>query len=101
MPYKAPTHKPARPAKRDTRRPPQERGYDAHWRYRLQPAYLRAHPMCSASGCTQPATCVDHVRPLADGGTNDDENLQSLCHSCHSRKTVRSDGGFGRPRSNG
>lgn len=30
---------------------------------------------------------IDHVLPLACGGTNDEENLQVLCPSCHGRKT--------------
>jgi hypothetical protein len=29
---------------------------------------------------------------LADGGTSDDDNLQSLCKSCHSRITARRHG---------
>lgn len=30
---------------------------------------------------------VDHIRPLEDGGTDDDANLQVLCESCHGVKT--------------
>lgn len=30
---------------------------------------------------------VDHIVPLADGGTDDDANLQTLCRSCHGKKT--------------
>jgi 5-methylcytosine-specific restriction endonuclease McrA len=26
---------------------------------------------------------VDHIKPLASGGTNDVKNLQLLCKSCH------------------
>lgn len=29
---------------------------------------------------------VDHIVPVAEGGTNDPENLQTLCQSCNSRK---------------
>lgn len=29
---------------------------------------------------------VDHILPVAEGGTNDRENLQTLCRSCNSRK---------------
>ena len=29
---------------------------------------------------------IDHIRPLANGGTNDVENLQLLCLSCHADK---------------
>jgi len=43
------------------------------------------------------ATHVDHV--LAHRGDEglrlDPNNLQALCHSCHSRKTASLDGGFG------
>lgn len=43
------------------------------------------------------ATHVDHVVPLERGGARFDEgNLQPLCAPCHSRKTARQDGGFGR-----
>lgn len=30
---------------------------------------------------------VDHVRPLSQGGTNDDHNLQVLCLNCHGLKS--------------
>jgi 5-methylcytosine-specific restriction protein A len=30
---------------------------------------------------------LDHRIPLADGGTNADDNLQVLCYLCHSAKT--------------
>ncbi len=33
--------------------------------------------------CGQPATEVDHIRPVADGGTDHPSNLRSLCHDCH------------------
>ena len=33
------------------------------------------------------AAHVDHVTPLEQGGTDDDANLQTLCSSCHGRKT--------------
>jgi len=41
-------------------------------------------------GSLAPAVHVDHVRPLNMGGEKfDPANLQPLCQSCHSRKTVR------------
>ena len=30
---------------------------------------------------------IDHIRPLFLGGTNDFENLQALCISCHASKS--------------
>jgi 5-methylcytosine-specific restriction endonuclease McrA len=33
------------------------------------------------------AADVDHIVPLADGGTDDEDNLQVLCKCCHGLKT--------------
>jgi len=74
-----------------------ERGYNATWR-RLRRMVLNREPLCREclkEGRLTPATEVDHIVPLSQGGTNDLENLQPLCHSCHSRKTAKEDGGFG------
>lgn len=43
---------------------------------------------------------LDHRIPRSRGGTDDPGNLQLLCASCHSKKTVRQDGGFGNKPSN-
>ena len=48
---------------------------------------------CRKAGRIVPATDVDHRVARADGGTDDRSNLQPLCHACHSRKTVRENGG--------
>jgi hypothetical protein len=39
---------------------------------------------------------IDHIRPLSNGGTNELDNIQPLCKSCHKNKTLseQSDGGF-------
>lgn len=74
-------------AKRGT---PAQRGYDSRWR-RIRMMQLRQHPLCvecARQGLTVPATDVDHIQPLAEGGTHAFDNLQSLCHSCHSKKTA-------------
>ena len=39
--------------------------------------------------CSNPASEVDHIRGAADGGTDDDSNLASLCGSHHHQKTGR------------
>ena len=30
---------------------------------------------------------MDHIRPLAHGGTNEPDNSQPLCRDCHAKKT--------------
>lgn len=69
-----------------------QRGYDARWR-KLRLMYLRAHPLCvvcARENRVTEATDVDHIIPKRDGGTDEESNLQSMCHSCHSRKTASS-----------
>lgn len=40
---------------------------------------------CWMEGKLVKGSC-DHIKPLAQGGTNDVENMQSLCVSCNSSK---------------
>jgi 5-methylcytosine-specific restriction enzyme A len=75
------------------------RGYDTAWQ-RLRRWHLSQHPLCAdceTAGELVEATDVDHIEPF-DGRDDprrlDPSNLRSLCHSCHSRKTVQADGGF-------
>lgn len=77
------------------------RGYGARWR-RLRQIVLARDPVCRdpfgvhrAAGEVVPATDVDHIVPRSAGGADTLENLQGLCHACHSRKTAQDDGGFG------
>lgn len=98
MPRKPQTHKPhGSGRKRDERPSASKRGYDQAWQ-QLRKAFLMTHPVCR---CGRPAKHVDHKVALTAGGTNDEGNLQAMCHSCHSRKTIALDGGFGRPKHRG
>lgn len=68
------------------------RGYGRKWQ-KLRKAKLAESPICEA--CKRAwAVCVDHITPKAQGGSDDWENLQSLCQACHDQKTAR-DGGRG------
>jgi HNH endonuclease len=43
---------------------------------------------CKACGADQNLT-IDHVIPELKGGSNEDENLQTLCRKCNSKKGSR------------
>ena len=64
-----------------------ERGYDRRWQgIRLN--YLKHNPLCaecSKKGIIKIASEVHHIKPLADGGSHDTDNLMSVCHKCHSK----------------
>ena len=67
-----------------------QRGYGGPWR-RIRRRHLKAEPLCrhcAEAGRTTGATLVDHIVPLDVGGTHEASNLQSLCRSCHGRKTL-------------
>lgn len=68
----------------------------ARWR-NLRRQHLDQHPWCTTPHCHQPATDVDHITRIEDGGDPwDEDNLQSLCHPHHSEKTARETGFGGR-----
>ncbi len=71
------------------------RGYDARWR-KLRLMQLKSFPVCAdpfgihkQQHAIVAATDVDHIVAKRDGGEDTLENLQSLCHACHSRKTAQ------------
>lgn len=73
-----------------------KRGYGRRWQ-KIRLMKLRRDPLCEdhlERGEIVEATEVDHVD--GDVGNVAWENLRSLCKPCHSRKTVRENGGLGR-----
>lgn len=65
----------------------------AEWR-EIRAQVLASEPlcrMCKARGLVVPATDVDHIIDSREDFSDDNrrENLQSLCHECHSLKTAR------------
>jgi len=62
----------------------------ADWRAKRERILVRDSFRCASCGmiASGQAAHVDHVRPLEEGGTDADENLQTLCSSCHGRKTI-------------
>jgi len=79
------------------------RGYGRKWQA-ARLGYLQRHPLCVhclAKGHVVAATDLDHIEP--HGGDpvkfwDFENNVQSLCHACHSAKTAREDGGWGNTR---
>lgn len=87
----------------DLHRPKDRRSDEAkswHWMYLtsewmedLRPGQLLREPFCrecARRGVRTPATEVDHIQPHRGDWAvfTDRGNLQSLCHPCHSRKTM-------------
>ena len=76
---------------------PAQRGYGHNWqklrKMILADSLHESHgPLCvecRRQGKTVIATDVDHILPKAQGGGDDWDNLQSLCSTCHKRKTAK------------
>ncbi len=72
------------------RDPAVRRRYGRAWT-RIRNRYAAAHPFCEECykrGVLTPMDEVHHILPLSRGGTHADDNLMSLCKSCHSRITA-------------
>lgn len=73
-----------------------ERGYGSVWAKTRERIIQRDKGLCQA--CLRQgkltayrkghAFAVDHIRPKAKGGTDDDDNLELLCSDCHADKTT-------------
>ena len=115
MPHRPPVHNarvrdraaalvvPVRPKCHESRGSAASRGYGRKWR-EARAGFLAKHPLCVhclGRGHVTGATEVDHIQPHRGDEVlfwASEWNWQSLCHTCHSEKTVREDGGFGRQR---
>lgn len=76
-------------------RPAAKRGYNRRWQ-KARKSYLEAHPlcvMCAKQGKYVRATVVDHIIPHRGDQKLfwDQNNWQSLCKSCHDKKTLTED----------
>ena len=82
-----------------------ERGYGKEWsRLRIQ-VMQRDRGLCQCDQCKQAkrltvAHEVDHIKPKAQGGTDDMANLRAVSHECHKRITLEQQGKKpGKPRA--
>lgn len=76
---------------------PSKLGYNRRWD-RERKEFLKANPLCKI--CGRPATEVDHIIPHKGNQILfwNKSNWQSLCHSCHSKKTIRENGYYSEMR---
>jgi 5-methylcytosine-specific restriction protein A len=87
------------------RRSASARGYGRRWqKYRLAFLHRAANALCvecRKTGRITAATVVDHIIPHKGNDRLfwDPTNHQPLCATCHNKKTVREDGGFGHART--
>ncbi|VVT49249.1 Phage-associated homing endonuclease [Kosakonia radicincitans] len=69
-----------------------QRGYGSKWDVIRARILKRDKGLCQEhlrKGQAVAAACVDHIIAKANGGTDDDHNLEALCWRCHASKTGR------------
>lgn len=83
--YKAPKAKTKKGKKKKSRERPVR---DISYSKRLD-VLLRDNKTCQICGCTEGPLHVDHKMPVSRGGTNDMDNLWTLCAPCNLGKSDR------------
>jgi 5-methylcytosine-specific restriction protein A len=72
------------------------RGYGSQWDKKRERILIRDQGLCQEClrngrltevGVKKFSYYCDHIVPKEDGGSDDDDNLQALCRSCHTAKT--------------
>lgn len=79
-----------------------ERGYGHSWRKLRGQILKRDNYICQnhiKQGRYVPGNEVDHITNKAQGGTDDPDNLQTLCNPCHRAKTATESKRAGRHQS--
>ena len=59
------------------------------WRRLKQKIHTRDEWTCQCCGRVTMDLELDHIKNVAQGGTDDEANLQSLCAPCHKEKTQK------------
>lgn len=69
-----------------------KRGYGTAWDKLRKVILTRDKHLCQPcmkKGRVTPARTVNHIKPKAQGGTDDPDNLESICDPCHAEETAR------------
>jgi len=80
------------------------RGYGAEWDKLRLYVLRRDNGLCQCDRCRGGglrltlATEVNHIKPKAEGGTDDPSNLQAVSSQCHQRITAEQQGKTLRPK---
>ena len=89
--YAAHERERARDYDKTKRDPDHSKKYGRAWK-RIRDRYARAHPYCEECfkhGIMTPVDEVHHIIPVSEGGRHVDDNLMSLCQSCHTRLHIQ------------
>lgn len=72
-----------------------ERGYGWNWQKYIRPRIIARDnglcQQCLRNGVVKSFYAVDHIKPKAKGGKDEDSNLECICKQCHATKTARED----------
>jgi 5-methylcytosine-specific restriction protein A len=68
----------------------EQRGYGYQHR-KLREQVAAEEPACICCGSADPIWHLDHITPLAHGGTTERTNVQRLCLRCSKAKTATED----------
>ena len=84
-----PEHEPLhrRQYDRYERDPKVNKKYGRAWK-RIRDKYVSQHPLCERclkEGRLTPVEEVHHILPVSQGGRHTQDNLMSLCRSCHNK----------------
>ena len=77
------------------------RGYGSSWdklRKRILARDKYLCQQCKRNGRITAGNQCDHIKPKAQGGTDDEQNLETLCRPCHEAKTISEQGKRSRAR---
>lgn len=69
------------------RDPEVNKKYGRAWK-RIRDKYVQSHPLCERclkEGRMTPVEEVHHILPVSQGGRHTQDNLMSLCKSCHNK----------------